>query len=265
MDRIKYIWHDCFVVMMPQANFIFDYWKDPATPEAGRGHIPGFLSRLRRDVPTFVLVSHGHKDHYNPDIFSFAEVIPDIRYIVSNDVYRRTCHITSPTSLYAGTKISSDRLIRLRNGEEYAAGDIRISACPSTDIGNSYVIHCGERVIFHAGDLNAWVWKDESTEQEIRKASGDYEACLRDVEKVAHRFDYAFFPVDSRLGRDYWEGAARFVRRFRVAHFFPMHFGLGDAEEQARYQRDALRFDLYANPERGEYIPLAIPCTEFFA
>ena len=94
MDRIKYIWHDCFVVMMPQANFIFDYWKDPAAPETGRGHIPGFLSRLSRDVPTFVLVSHGHKDHYNPDIFSFAEVIPDIRYIVSNDVYRRTRHIT---------------------------------------------------------------------------------------------------------------------------------------------------------------------------
>ena len=137
------------------------------------------------------------------------------------------------------------------------------------------MVIAGGKRIFHAGDLNAWIWLEESSEQEIRKAMGDYRACLRSVaESFAgdsgevpppekRCIDFAFFPVDSRLGKDYFTGARIFVREFNVAHFFPMHFGLGDEAEQRQRCDDALKFSLYANPDRGEYIPLASPFATF--
>ena len=43
-----------------------------------------------------------------------------------------------------------------------------------------------------------------------------------------------------------------------------MHFGLGDTPgEQKKYQIDATRIDLYANPERGEYVCLQSPYAVF--
>lgn len=70
-------------------------------------------------------------------------------------------------------------------------------------------------------------------------------------------------PVDSRIGTDYFTGAAMLVRSIDVRHFFPMHFALGSEEEQRHRRRDALAFDLYANPDRGEYIGLASPYASF--
>ena len=220
-------------------------------------------------------MSHGHKDHYNPEIFGWAEHFADARFIVSNDVWKRCRHIASPTSVYHGPRVDPERLVRLLPGERFSQGDISISAFPSTDIGNSYMVIAGGKRIFHAGDLNAWIWLEESSEQEIRKAMGDYRACLRSVaESFAgdsgevpppekRCIDFAFFPVDSRLGKDYFTGARIFVREFNVAHFFPMHFGLGDEAEQRQRCDDALKFSLYANPDRGEYIPLASPFATF--
>lgn len=261
MIKISYVWHDCFVVETDVANFVFDYWFDSA------GHhsdMPVEVARLDRSMPLYVLVSHGHKDHYNRAIFGWASQFENIRYVVSADVFRRMRHIVSQTSVYSGPKVNASLVTPLRCGESAVFGDIRVMAFPSTDIGNSYMLDiCGMR-IFHAGDLNAWIWKDESTEQEIKKALGDYRACLRDIEQACgRRIDYAFFPVDSRIGTDYFTGAYEFVRRFEVGHFFPMHFALGDVDERAVRCADALKFDLYACPERGEYIPLALPGTVY--
>ncbi len=364
MAKITYIRHSCFLLELPEANFIFDYWRDPSdSGSKSRGEIPEFIRRLPEEKPLYLLVSHGHKDHYNPEIFGWAEHFADARFIVSNDVWKRCRHIASPTSVYHGPRVDPERLVRLLPGERFSQGDISISAFPSTDIGNSYMVIAGGKRIFHAGDLNAWIWLEESSEQEIRKAMGDYRACLRHIasptsvyhgprvdperlvrllpgerfsqgdisisafpstdignsymviaggkrifhagdlnawiwleesseqeirkamgdyraclRSVAESFagdsgevpppekrciDFAFFPVDSRLGKDYFTGARIFVREFNVAHFFPMHFGLGDEAEQRQRCDDALKFSLYANPDRGEYIPLASPFATF--
>ena len=256
--KITYVWHDCFLVETPEAALVFDFWTDPlASPYA----MPQALAALRRDLPLYVFVSHGHKDHYNPAVFAWASEFADVRYIVSRDVEKRTRHITGSGAAYSGPRIAPEAMIPLRPGQSWRDARIEVRACGSTDIGNSYLVTLGAHTFFHAGDLNAWVWKDESTDQEIRKAMGDYRAALRDIPHVP--IDYCFFPVDSRIGRDYWEGASIFVREFEVGCFFPMHFSLGDDEERRIRLRDALRFDLYANPARGLYVPLAIPGSSF--
>ena len=266
MVRITFIWHDCFVVETDRANFIFDYWLDQ---NGNPSEFPAFLNSLDRSKPLMVLVSHGHKDHFNTAIFGWARDFDNIHYVVSKDVGRRIRHIISETSVYSGPKVDSSQVSVLKNGESLDWHDIKVRAFPSTDIGNSYLVETDDKKIFHAGDLNAWIWLDESTDAEVRKAMGDYKACLRDIEEYLGqgnsdtpqgdgRIDFCFFPVDSRIGTDYFTGAEIFVNKFDVGHFFPMHFDLGEAEERARRRKDALDFNNYANFKRGEYIPLAV-------
>lgn len=256
MTSVTYIFHDCFVVETLSAILVFDYWLDCG---GVKRDMPEVLSVADCKKPLYVFVSHGHKDHYNPSIFGWAEKFENVRYIVSRDVWKRMRHVVSETSVYSGPKLSADVVSAMRPGDMAEFSSVKVSAFPSTDIGCSYVVEVDGEVVFHAGDLNAWVWKDESTDAEIRKALGDYRACLRDIESYlkGRQIDYCFFPVDSRIGRDYFCGAAEFVRRFDVLRFFPMHFALGDLEERNMRRIDALKFELYANKERGKYIALA--------
>ena len=64
MDIIKtiYIYHDCFVIKTVEAVLVFDFWKDPYQ----NGSLPNPLMEVDKDLPVYVFVSHGHKDHYNP-------------------------------------------------------------------------------------------------------------------------------------------------------------------------------------------------------
>ena len=56
-------------------------------------------------------------------------------------------------------------VIAMSDFDHYEDEIISVNTFPSTDIGNSYAVTIAGRTIFHAGDLNAWIWKDESTEE----------------------------------------------------------------------------------------------------
>lgn len=261
MAKVTFIWHDCFVVETADANLVFDYWLDS---DGEARAFPDFLNTLDAGKPLYVLVSHGHKDHYNPAIFGWARLFGNIHFIVSKDIRNRIRHILSESSVYSGPKIRESQLTVLRPGETYSDDILSVRAFPSTDIGAAYLIEMDRQSFFHAGDLNAWVMADDSSEREINKALGDYKACLKAISEyldTAHDgkdIDYCFFPVDSRIGSKYFLGAAMFVTNFKVRRFFPMHFDLGDNEEREIRRRDALDFNKYANLTFGEYIPLAV-------
>ncbi|MDE7351414.1 MAG: MBL fold metallo-hydrolase, partial [Muribaculaceae bacterium] len=247
MNIIKtiYIYHDCFVVKTAKAVLIFDFWKDPYQ----HGPLPNPLMEVDREIPIYVFVSHGHKDHYNPAIFGWAKYFPNIRYIVSRDVRKRINHIITPESSYKGDKVESTKITALSDHDSYKDNLIGVRSFPSTDTGNSYAVTIGGRTIFHAGDLNAWIWKDESTEEEIREALDRFNAIIAIIAASYEKFDICFFPVDSRIGTDYFTGAKIFLNRFKIENFFPMHYELGeDPTSIARLHRDAAAFDSYASP-----------------
>ncbi len=253
MDMIKtiYIWHDCFVVKGPEAVLVFDFWKDPYQ----RGPLPNPLMNVDKEMPVYVFVSHGHKDHYNPEIFSWAKHFPNIHYIVSKDVRKRINHIVSPQSSYKGDKVDASKVIVMSDDDRYEDGLISVRSFPSTDIGNSYAITIGGHTIFHAGDLNAWLWKDESTEEEVREALDGFNTIVDKIAAEFEGFDLCFFPVDSRIGTDYFTGAKIFLERFKIEHFFPMHYELGeDPESIARLHRDAAVIERYCSPTCQNYI-----------
>ena len=251
MITITYIWHDCFVITDDEATMVFDYWKDPIFDGIGE---PPFLKELDKEKPLYVFVSHHHKDHFNKEIFEWGKSFNQIHYIISKDTAKHARHILRQDSIFKGYHPKYDQVTVIKAGETYEDKKISVKAFGSTDIGNSYLVSIGNCKIFHAGDLNAWLWLDESTNEEVQQALTSYREILDVIAKAAPQLDIAMFPVDSRIGREYYTGARLFLKAIDVKRFFPMHFGLGEDHEQKRYKEDAMKFQLYANPERGEYI-----------
>lgn len=250
-----YIFHDCFIVRTPGVAVVFDFWRRPDgwIPESPFvGSSP--LTEADHSRKIYVLVSHFHKDHYNKEIFSWAADFKDISFIISRDVRRHARHILTPGSLYSGLRPDPDSVKILAPGETFSDGTISVDAFSSTDIGNSYVVTLDDLHIFHAGDLNAWLWKDESTPMEVESERKAFLSCLKPIEDKYPRLDLALFPVDSRIGTDYQEGARMLLERIHVERFIPMHFCLGENDDQReRLRRDAFAVTTYAP---ADYSPL---------
>lgn len=249
---LRYVFHDCFVLQTEVCAVVFDYWSTAD----GEQEFPAFLDSLDPQKPLYVLVSHHHKDHYSKYVFGWQHRFPKIHYILSKDTAKFARRYLKEDSLFNGEKVAPEKVTVLRPGEVYGDDCLEIRAFGSTDIGNSYVVTVEGKTVFHAGDLNAWMWKDESTDEEVQEAIGAYQKILDDIKEVFPALDICMMPVDSRIGTDYFTGAHMLVCQIRTAHFFPMHFSLGDEDEQALRRKDAIAFERYANRSYGEYIAL---------
>ncbi|MDR1937208.1 MAG: MBL fold metallo-hydrolase, partial [Tannerellaceae bacterium] len=187
----------------------FDYYKD-----SGASPVKGYVhdELLRRKGRLYVLASHFHPDHFNRDILRWKQHKEDVRYILSSDILHEK-------------KAKREEALFLSKGERYEDECIQIQAFGSTDAGISFLLGMEGKLVFHAGDLNNWHWKDESTPEEVEEAEKAYLEELEELATAAGRLDLAMFPVDPRLGSDYMRGAEQFVSRIETKLFAPMHFG----------------------------------------
>ena len=168
----------------------------------------------------------------------WKEQKPDIKYIFSKDILKRR-------------RAKADDAIYLKKGDAYQDELLTIKAFGSTDVGISFLIETEGRRIFHAGDLNNWHWKDESTPQEVAEAEGNYLKELDIIAKETSVMDLVMFPVDPRLGTDFMRGAHQFIDRIKTSVFVPMHFWERPAEVMA--------FGPYAESKGCRYIVLSVP------
>ena len=184
--KIEYIFNSGFTVETKNHFLIFDYYK-------------GDISFS--DKKTTVFVSHGHGDHYNPEIFNFEG---NIDYVISDDL-----------------KVEQ-KVNYVKPGSELKLNDINIKVFGSTDLGVSFLISVDDLNIFHAGDLNWWYWENDSD-----KEKSDMEKQFKnEIDKIkGHDIDLAFFPVDPRLGEAFSKGGEYFIDAISPKYFVPMHFG----------------------------------------
>lgn len=233
--RLAYIYHSGFAIEAEGYALLIDYYKDTSgTP--GKGFVHEEL--LRRPGPLYVLATHFHPDHFNPEILRWKNEKEDIRYIFSKDILKHR-------------RATADDALFLKKGETYADDHISLKAFGSTDVGVSFRIETGGKVIFHAGDLNNWHWKDESTPAEARGAEKNYLHELEQIATETPHIDLAMFPVDPRLGTDFMRGAAQFIDRIPTDIFVPMHFWEQPAEVMA--------FRPYADTRGCRYVLLSVP------
>ncbi|WP_270517291.1 MBL fold metallo-hydrolase [Sanguibacteroides sp. AM78-02pH3A] len=200
--ELIYIGHSGFAVLGEGFTIVIDYYRDPAD-------VHSFL--LTRPGAFYVLSSHVHADHFNPEVLSWKTIRPDILYLFSKDILE-------------SRRAVEREAVFLEKGDVYQDDLIRVKAFGSTDAGISFLINMAEKRIFHAGDLNNWHWKEESTLAESRQAEADFKAELEEVVSEASSVDLAMFPVDPRLGKEYMLGAEQFVDRIKTDVFVPMHF-----------------------------------------
>lgn len=232
--KLIYIYHSGFVLEGRDYAILIDYYKDTPDQYVHRK----FLCRPGR---LYILASHSHPDHFNPEALQWKTARPDIRYVFSEDIRDNL-------------KACYHDAIFLKKGEEWNDDLLKIKAFGSTDIGISFLLDMEDKKIFHAGDLNNWHWKEESTPEEIREAGTNYLNELATLAQYTDYVDLALFPVDPRLGQDYTLGARQFTDLIRTRQFAPMHFWEKYAQANA--------FGAYLEKKGGRFIAINKPGEE---
>lgn len=220
--EITHILHSGFLIHDGHTAVVIDYWKEDSPGTL----IADLKQNLKPSDTLYVIVSHFHKDHFNPDIFTWHHLLPcRVEYIISHDTARRAKSYFNPRSLYKGPRTTNaDAVHILKEYETYADSSISIKAFGSTDTGNSYIIYMAGKIIYHAGDNNAWVWGDNN--EEDRLMTKQYTSLLN---KIKHHLgttpiNHAMIPVDPRLGNYSKLGAEIFASIFPEAVIHPMHY-----------------------------------------
>ena len=228
--RLTYIYHSGFAIEAEGYAILIDYFQDTGkTPDTGFVHD----ELLHRPGTLYILSSH-----FNPEILEWKKIKKDIKYIFSKDILKRR-------------RAKPEDALYLKKGDVFEDENIRIQAFGSTDVGISFLIDCEGKKLFHAGDLNNWHWKDESTPAEVAKAEGDYLHELNTLAETTNHLHLAMFPVDPRIGTDFMRGAQQFVDRIKTDVLVPMHFWERPAEVMA--------FGPYAESKGCRYILLSVP------
>ena len=204
--KVELLDHSGFLVEIEDTALIFDY----TNPKGDAGVVAA--QDLARYKKSYVFFSHSHGDHYCAE----GLALPATEVFISKEFRKGT----------AGT--------RMRVGETAEREGLTVRAFGSTDSGVSYLVDvCGKRV-FHAGDLNLWHWEDESTQEEIEEAGRGFEAVMQTLAPYADTVDLAFFPLDTRMGRNTSRGIDAFNARMRPRALIPMH-AFGDTRIYADY------------------------------
>ena len=233
---VEYLGGSGFLVTIGETGFLFDASEHGAE----KRELPKkeALAAYRK---LYVFVSHRHDDHFSESIYDLCG--EDAVYIVGFDVPQ------------------PHRGVRMNPGEKQGFGNVEVKAFGSTDEGVSFLVEYAGVSIFHAGDLNLWHWRDESTIAQIEAAESAFYSCVAPIPKET--IDLAFFPVDPRQGSMYDAGAGYFVMTVKPKIMIPMHFqGRGDVAMRFALTGETKHTKVVALEVPGDSIDLSIPDTD---
>mgnify|MGYP001105377199 CR=1 FL=1 len=213
MDKITHIYHDGFVAELEEQVLIFDWYT---------GKLPQFDTGKK----VTVFVSHSHRDHYGEIIFSLMDICPDLVYVTDRKV-----RVKKETA----DRLGKSRLVRVSAGDDAEVHGLRIHAFRSTDIGVAFLAEAGDKLYFHAGDLNIWYWEGEA-DADNRWQAGTYRSEIDKLERMlgGRHLEAAFLPLDPRLEAHAPDGMLYFLSHIPVRHVYPMHYW-DDEEKMKRY------------------------------
>lgn len=231
--EITYLSNSGFALERNEELLVFDCHNPQKQPLLA-------AASLRGKSAITVFVSHIHGDHYSPGIWK----IPGAQFVVSFDV-------PVPPGMESAATV-------LHPGEKATVNGLSIHAYGSTDAGVSFFVHWGDRTIFHAGDLNDWHWRDEGGESYARQEEAKFLQELERIRQFEESPFLAFFPVDPRMGSDYYRGAILFSQTMRPRYFIPMHFGKDFMPPQMFFEEIAPLTELLAPPSLGRQITITV-------
>lgn len=196
--KTTYIFHSGFLVETAECYYLFDYYM-------------GTLPTLKTDKPILVFASHRHPDHYNPEVFTLLKNMGmrQITAVLAKDIPARNY----PKDVEA-IKVTFHQTYELPQ-------NTILKTLLSTDEGVAFLLQCPEGTIYHAGDLNDWVWEGES-EQFNKQMTGSYR---HEIDMLKNeQIDVAFVPLDPRQEKNYSRGMLYFLQKTNVEKVYPMHY-----------------------------------------
>lgn len=205
--KVYFIRHSSFLLEMADCCILFDYYE---------GELP------QVDKPLYVFASHSHPDHFSDEVFTVTKDKQEVFYILSKDIFRRRVPAER-----------EERTTFVKPGETGRAGELTYHTLRSTDKGVAFVVETAQGPVYHAGDLNCWVWPG-SDPKENDAAEQAYLAQLQHLK--GKRLQAAFVPLDPRQGEFYDRGMFQFMLAADCARVFPMHMW-GDFSVIGQYKR----------------------------
>ena len=207
--KVTYIGHSGFLIETKDCYWIFDYYT-------------GVLPNLRPDKAVFVFSSHAHQDHYTTKIFDMLRAMgmKDITAVLSDDI--------SPAAYPRDREELTILPVSCHGTYELPYGTT-VHTFRSTDEGVAFLVRCSEGTVYHAGDLNDWVWPGESEEYN-RSMAENYRQEIGLLKRHCqeylngHPIDIACVPLDPRQEEYYALGMLGFLKEIPVAEVYPMHF-----------------------------------------
>lgn len=200
--RATYIDHSGFFIEGEEHCLLFDYYR-------------GDLPQIPAGKSLIAFASHHHPDHYDAGMFRYGERTPGTRYLLG-------CDITLNAANRQRMGISDDifaRCSRMHKDDVICEGGVSVRALRSTDLGVAFYVECEGKHIYHAGDHNLWLWREDANFDRAQIAR-----FYEEIEKLRGLpIDAAFLPLDPRLGDEYWRGFDAFVRLLEPKRVFPMH------------------------------------------
>ena len=197
---VTYLNHSGFFVELDTVCLLFDYWQ----------------GRLPEPVPGKTLLafaSHFHHDHYNEEIFAYAARWGNARVILGNDI-----RLTEKRRTRLGITEADFRCLGPDEDERFCGA--RVRTLRSTDSGVAFLVDADGRTIYHAGDLNWWVWEGEPEADNAAMT----EAFLSEVKKLEGiPIDLAFLTLDARQETDAYRGFDHCLRTLDIKKAVPMH------------------------------------------
>ncbi len=206
--KVTYIEHSGFLLETADAYFLFDYYK---------GGIP--VMNPEKDIVVFV--SHKHGDHYNSAIFGLLDEYPHVQYILSHEV---------PVKWFIAQEAEKGRdvepyLFKVRKRMDYEfilhnGKILKVHTLKSTDLGVAYLLEYEGKTIYHAGDLNLWLWEEETAQANENMVK----AFWNSMEELRGKdVDVAFVPLDPRQQKDAFAGLEAYLEVTNTKKVFPMH------------------------------------------
>ena len=200
--NITYIYHSSFLVETGRFYYLFDYET-------------GSLPEMDAQKPIFVLSSHGHDDHYNPEVFSLLAAVgmKHVRAVLSDDI--------EDDEIPAGTdalSVSPEQIYELEP-------QLKLTTFRSTDLGVAFLIEDQNELFYHAGDLNDWFWEGEPDSfNDQMTANYRRQIDLLSQKLNDRELDAAFVVLDPRQETAYNRGLCYFLEHIPAKQVFPMHY-----------------------------------------
>jgi len=200
---VWYLGHSGWGLRTANNFLIFDYWENNRKsdyPCLSNGWID---PEEIKDLNVTVFVSHAHGDHYDPVIYEWAEVIPNINYVIG----------------FEPADFPSDRMEYFYTAPRTKTNvdGIEVVTIESNDTGVGFLIKVDDLTIYHAGD-------HANIEHDF---SGPYLAEIDYLAKLKPEIDLAFMPIGHGCGGGDQTavklGVYKSLEILKPNVFFPMH------------------------------------------